>query len=363
MCMAATAGSMSPLPPVVPPEAAPPAGALPDALVRWIVDVAIRAPSVHNTQPWRFTCDGKRLELWADLERRLHVLDPDGRQLRLSCGAALFHARLAVERLGRTPAVRLLPRRDRPELLATVDFGVAAPAPRRGGTGAQERRSGVDRRLLDAVPHRHTQRRPFAGGRLSVGEVATLAVAAEREDTRLHRVEWTVERDELGRLAALANSLEEADPAYRDELATWTGRDESSRDGIPPEAVPPAPDVPDVAQRAFDLGSSDTEPERDRPVGRVDPDLDLLILWTEQDAPVDQLRAGQALARVLLTATLSGIRGSLLEQPLEVPELLTALRRRTGISGVLQAVLRLGHGPEAAPTPRRPVEDVLTILR
>ena len=76
--------------------------------VRYVVAEAVWAPSVHNTQPWRFTTGyepgsrygSQQISLHADLGRRLSVADPDGRKLMISCGAALFNVRLALRSLG-----------------------------------------------------------------------------------------------------------------------------------------------------------------------------------------------------------------------------------------------------------------------
>ena len=68
----------------------------------YLVEVAARAPSVHNTQPWRFTVTGQAIELYADASRQL-MEDLAGREMIISCGAALFGLRLAVRSLGYGP--------------------------------------------------------------------------------------------------------------------------------------------------------------------------------------------------------------------------------------------------------------------
>src|SRR3954452_11372851 len=94
---------------------------------RGIVELATRAPSVHNTQPWRFALVGGAIELRPDYSRRLPVMDPDGRLLTISCGAALLCARLGVRRLGREPVVTLLPDAADADLFAVLADGGAAP--------------------------------------------------------------------------------------------------------------------------------------------------------------------------------------------------------------------------------------------
>lgn len=121
----------------------------PDLAARFVVRAAILAPSINNTQPWRFVERPQGLELWADRARLLPIADPAGRELLISCGASLFNARLAVRRLGFTPQVRLLPDPAEPDLLARVTWGTRrAPRP-------------YEELLYRTIPHRHTHRGRF----------------------------------------------------------------------------------------------------------------------------------------------------------------------------------------------------------
>ena len=61
----------------------------------FLVAAAARAPSVHNTQPWRFRAGPDAVELWTDPRRKLRA-DPSGREMLISCGAALFGLRLVI---------------------------------------------------------------------------------------------------------------------------------------------------------------------------------------------------------------------------------------------------------------------------
>ena len=140
----------------------PPAAPFPAELVESLVATAARAPSLHNTQPWRFRPGPRGLELIADPSRILPGIDPAGREMLVSCGAALFGLRLAVRQAGYRPLVSLLPDPARPTLLACVQLGAAAPMTR------------GERRLLAAVPHRHTHRGAFDPGPVAVSLLARL---------------------------------------------------------------------------------------------------------------------------------------------------------------------------------------------
>src|SRR5271169_4957780 len=95
---------------------------IPAGRAEYLITTAARAPSVQNTQPWRFRVSEYVIELYADPGRKLKV-DPAGREMLISCGAALYGLRLAVRSLGYLPVVELLPDPARLRLLARMSLG------------------------------------------------------------------------------------------------------------------------------------------------------------------------------------------------------------------------------------------------
>src|SRR5258708_2524221 len=144
--------------------------------VRFVIEAAVWAPSVHNTQPWRFgTRDlgtGPVISLHADVERRLDVADPDGREMLISCGAALFTLRLAMQYLGYEPRARLLPDPDRPALLADIRFG------------PQAHMTEEIRRLYEEIRRRRSHRGAFRDTPVGAHGQSALSDAAQRENAR-----------------------------------------------------------------------------------------------------------------------------------------------------------------------------------
>src|SRR5207302_8964018 len=140
-----------------------------EEIVRYVVSRAVWAPSVHNTQPWRFAADGgPRISLHADVERRLAVADPDGREMMISCGAALFTIRLALRSLGYIPETRVLPDPAQPDLAAQVSWRERAAADE------------SERRLWSHVLTRRTHRGAFDPEPLPPDTLAGLRDAAAR---------------------------------------------------------------------------------------------------------------------------------------------------------------------------------------
>ncbi|MEV4049967.1 hypothetical protein AB0J55_02165 [Amycolatopsis sp. NPDC049688] len=318
-----------------------PIGLLDSDQVRSVIGAAVLAPSTHNTQPWRFRCTPMGIELHADPERALPVVDADRRELLFSCGAALFNLRTAIQALGAHPATTLLPRRDEPDLLAVVrPFSAGKPDPRL-----------VE--LADAIPRRHTNRTPFAQAAIPAATVTRLRHAAELEQAWLPRLD-AVQLDRLRELVNKSHHAQLADPAFVAEWRYWTGRDRTSRDGVPDYAAGAMP-ADDGGWILRDFGARPA-PRRGR-IGEGDPLV--VVIGSFDDTRLDQLRAGQAMQRVLLTATAAGLDASFISQPVEVPAVRTELRDLLGGGLWPQIVLRLGRGKPVAWTPRRSLADVL----
>ncbi len=310
--------------------------------LRHVVEAAALAPSVHNTQPWRFTVRPDGLDLCADPARRLEVLDPDGRQLHLSCGAALFHARAAARGIGLEVAVQLLPDPTDPDLLAQLHVSVGA-AP-----------SEQETTVAAAILRRHTFRGTFDDRLVPAGLIEQLRLDAEREGALLHEVSRRDDLLELEVLLSHADADEEQDERYRRELAHWVQRDITALDGLTAASLRTAPGS-SLRQRDFTLthapAADGSAPVADHPM--------VCVLVTQDDDRAAWLRAGQALAAVLLRAAAAGIQA----QPLGQVTDLLAYRLRLGtVLGVLghpQLVLRMGYAQHAGAAPRRDVEDLL----
>ncbi len=320
-----------------------------DKIARYVVTQAVWAPSVNNTQPWRFTIDGQQISLHADTERRLTVADPDGRELMISCGAALFTVRLALRSLGYIPETSVLPDPGQPTLVAQVGWRHRAEPDE------------FERRLLTQVPRRRTHRGAFDPEPLPPDLLAAMRSGAVRDGAALRMVA------DDGRRAALAAAVETAENDLRldsrrvAELARWTPAPGSARDdGVPATAYPARAEhtEPYFPSRDFAHGHGWGLPPLStataiRAVGVVG------LLTTAADHPADWVNAGQALQRILLTASTCGAAVALHSQPLELSWLREFIRTQLADDAYPHLVLRIGMVAQVAVSVRREPGDVL----
>jgi hypothetical protein len=317
-----------------------------EAALRDAAGRATLAPSIHNTQPWRFVVGAGRLDLYADLSRAVPAIDPTGRQLTISCGAALFGARVALAAAGFDAITTMLPNQADPTLLASLIVS-------RSTTAFEETAA----RLDAAAEDRHSNRRQFGPELVPESTLDVLTHAAQIEGAWLQQVHYLEDRVTVATLTQRAEVVQVADPKYAAELARWTTEDPDRLDGIPLYAVPrvTAAAQDDIPIRDFDTYGTGQLPEATH--SRLDQSM--LVLGTMGDGRRDWLIAGQALGRVLLELTSAGFQATILSQVTEVALTRAQLRQELRLDGPVQLLLRAGIAPPTAATPRRPLSDVI----
>ncbi|MDG3010547.1 hypothetical protein G4X40_10345 [Rhodococcus sp. D2-41] len=316
-----------------------------EELICTSVEWACRAPSLHNSQPWRFVYDSAGLHLYVDERRLLDTTDPTGRQAIISCGAALHHLRIALPHFGLAPTVRRFPDPADPSLLADITFDRVEDLDPR------------DAALFLAIEHRRTDRRPFR--RPSEVALHDLDRAARRHGATMTLL-GPEARDELARASRTSAALHRYDPAYRAELLWWSGH--SRDDGIPRNLLPAAVDGPPAVEiaRTFPAGTLEADGDEDQAA--------LGVLSTCTDTPRDWLHVGEALSSVLLEATVLHLATCPLTHVTEVPASREIVRATTAVAGspcrYPQVAIRFGgprHPPLVGQTARRSVEDVYRV--
>lgn len=336
------------------PQPAGAAGSPSDSLfdvttVRHALTLAIRAPSIHNTQPWRWDLKSGVLRLRADRSRQLAVADPDGHSLMISCGAALALAELGLRAEGWKVAASRMPDPADPDLLAELRaLGSCEPTP-----------DDLDRRT--AAQHRRSERRPFAAGRLSDSDIDGLRDAAASPGVFAHFPIRPEQNLELAVAVSHADRFQRNDADYLAEMARWIRADDGSPDGVPTTVVPHVPGADprhtDVPLRDFEVGIPGSQ--------LIDPGIDekpsLAVVFTDEDKAINRLQAGEAMMRLMIHAEVAGLSSCPLSQAVDMLAFRVRLQTLMGWAQYPQMMLRLGLRPSGAgapPTRRRPLSDV-----
>jgi hypothetical protein len=320
------------------------------AKLAFLAKYAVLAPSNLNTQPWRFHLTEDplpRLDLWADRTRALPLSDPRGRELYISCGAALEHLTLALHRFGQSASIDILPDSNLPDLVSSVTL---TP-----GCGASAHPTTEDNLLFEAMRFRRTERCAFENWNVPVLLRRQLALEAASAGASLEFIRATTARHRLADLVAEASLRQTADPRIRSEFAQWVSprwskRDDGlrvvhllNRDSIVTSAVTP------IVIRNLDWGGWAA---RERSQSILHAPL-LAVLSTSADSPEAWIAAGRALARVLLRACADGVRASFCNYPLRQEDMRAEVAELARTVGTPQVILQLGFGFGGVPTPRR----------
>jgi len=190
-----------------------------------LVNHAVLAPSGHNTQPWLFKPGDRFLDLFADRSRALPVVDPRGRELTISCGAALEHLAIAARFFGSELTIDELPDPSGPDHLARVRLGRRITP----GTG--------DIQMFQTIPNRSTTRAWYENRVLPDQLCNRCRALADQSGVELALVSDEKRRWEIAGLVAEGDRIQFADPGFRRELAAWVrSRRSKTRDGISGDA-------------------------------------------------------------------------------------------------------------------------------
>ena len=312
------------------------------------VGLASRAPSIHNSQPWRWVAEGSRLHLYADLTRVMTVADPEGRQMYLSCGAALDHFTVAMAAAGWHTSVQRFPDALDPYHVATMEF-------RRATEVSEDSRA-----RAAAISRRRTDRRPFAAP-TGWPETESLLRQAVIPYQVMFDILLDAARPTLAKASRLTEAIRENDPSYTAELNWWTAS-VTADEGVPQTALTSAAvaDRVDVKRR---FPTTPSHPASDDV--RVDRSRIVALSTHHEDARLDVLRCGEALSAVLLDCTVAGLSTCTLTHMTELAPSREIIRGLTGQRGTPQLLIRVGRtavtDEEFVPTPRKPLVDVFEV--
>ncbi len=319
-----------------------------DERFRCLVKHAICAPSGHNTQPWLFRREADYLDVIADRTRGLPVVDPNDRELTMSCGAALDHMQVAARHYGWKLDCDMHPDTSDTDVLARVYAKSSVPP------------DSSERGLFDAIQSRRTNRSSFDSRPLPLELRDRCVRFAQASGIELSFITDVDKRTAVAELVAEGDRIQFSDVRFRRELASWVhSRRSATKDGMSgagfgmPDVLSP---IGALVIRSFDIGNGVAASDKDK---IVEGSPTLAVLSSPDDSVAHWLTTGQVLSRVLLMLESEGAAASYLNPPIEVDKLRPRLRGLLGCRGQPQLVMRFGYGPEVEPTVRREVYDVM----
>ena len=314
------------------------------------IELACRAPSLHNSQPWRWVARSATVDLFVDPRRKVTSTDRSGREAIISCGAALDHFRVAMAAVGWDTSIDQFPNPNNLDHLASIAFISVDYV-----TQARRDRAG-------AILRRRTNRLPFRAPKQWSSFEPVLRSAFECDFVTLDVLPDDV-RPRLTEASRLSEALRRYDDLYHHELDWWTSplRD---AEGIPESALLSESDDRRVdVNRRFPI-----DPLDERSSAGTYDEAQILVLSTPRDTRVDALNCGEVLSAVLLECTMAGLATCPVTHITELDASREIIRDLTsGPAAVPQVLIRVGIQPEGEsapqPTPRRPLNEVLEIRR
>ncbi|MGO4443387.1 NAD(P)H nitroreductase [Mycobacterium sp. 2YAF39] len=311
-------------------------------VIRDAVQLACRAPSIHNSQPWRWVAEGPTLHLFADLTRVMTAADPEGREIYLSCGAVLDHMIVAMASAGWEASVQRFPDPLDPLHVAKLDL---RPSPRKPTQATQARAQAIGRRFTDRRAYNSPPNWPSF-------EVLL------RQTVIPHHVMFDIVLDHarasLAEASRLTGAIRANDPSYAAELSWWTAAFESGG-GVPHTVLTSSAGQVDI-RRIFP--GTDQEPQG----AGIDHSKIVVLSTHHEDARLDVLQCGEALSAVLLDCTGAGLATCTLTHMTELAPSRERVRRLIGQRGMPQLLIRIGQAiDDVVPdtSSRRPLTDVL----
>ena len=310
-----------------------------DQKLKFLLNYAILAPSVHNTQPWQFTVRGNEIHVLADRKRQLPVADEDARELYISVGCALENLLTAATFFGLSTVVTYFPEAKNEVWVATVAFeeGTATP-------------SLADQELLYAISLRHTNRQRYANKPIHDRDRQKLYACLHEPDVSLQMADDAIIKEEIDSLVITADITHFADPNYRDELSNWIMQGEFGYRWL----------IARVGQLATTYLDSQHKPTKRGADVILNAPL-LALISTTTDDRLAQIKAGQVFERVALNATVLNLGVQPLSQILQVTELKPSVTRLFDDAAAHpQMIFRLGYTDVAQDATTRKNVDLVT---
>lgn len=302
--------------------------------LRFLVGYAILAPSNHNTQPWKFCIRDDSLEVSLNKSNALSFIDPQLRQLTISCGAAIYMFEVAAKYFGYQSIIQLFEVPS--ETIANITLG-----------GNIEPDS-HDIKLFKAIFSRQTNRRFYA--KTPIAESILQRCANVAGD---HKVQWNYFTEYKDKVR-VANIIEVAirhqhdQPWYRREFASQLKSNAAGKTGMSSFGFSGINLPTPVARFVMDLFNTGQRTAIFNRRKILDGSPVIAIFSTQTDDQQSWINTGRTLTSIQL------------ELAIEVVNLRPQLGKIFNSRGFPQLMLRVGQARRVTLSQRRDVSEIWT---
>ncbi|MBC7943002.1 hypothetical protein H7X68_00670 [Candidatus Saccharibacteria bacterium] len=307
-----------------------------------LIAYAIKAPSGHNSQPWKFKIEGNVVEIYPDYSHELPVVDPDHRELFISLGCAAENLVLAGKAWGLNARV-YTPSGVDDAIRVEFTKGLA-----------------LDAHWLLLMDKRQSNRHKYTGKPIPQADLTRLQNVEGEVGIKAKIVTDQSAKLQLVELVQEANSEQMKNQAYKDELITWmrfNKREARTKgDGLT-YAVLGNPALPFRAIGSMIVKSflkPDKQNSRDNAL--LDSSSAFMVFSIQKNDKTNWIKLGRYFERIALTATELGIVNSHYNQPFETKSLEGKVNSLTFLNGSYPCLMiRLGYAKPMPYSPRRSI--------
>ena len=309
-----------------------------------LVRYATLAASSHNTQPWKFKLEPKRILILPDLLRRCPAVDPDDHHLYASLGCAAENLLVAAQAAGLKGHYSY----DASASSVHVDFEQVTP---------------VRSALFEAILRRQCCRAEYDGTSLSAEQLRLLEEAGCGTGVSVIFLTSRAQKEQVAEYVAEGNTTQFSDIAWAEELRSWIRF--NTRDAVRTGdglygPVMGNPEVPRWLGMLYMRFASSSKNQNQKDIRHIQSSSVIAVLFSEADDKSHWIEAGRCYERLALQAAAMDLRTAFINQPVEVPALRLQFARFLGIGDRRpDLIVRIGRGPEMPRSLRRPVEHVL----
>lgn len=310
-----------------------------------IASYASKAPSGHNTQPWKFHITDDTITVVPNLEVALPVVDGNNRELFISLGCAVENLCIAASYFGYTTHI--------------IECSIEAII-----LELTKNDFTIEDSLFHQIEKRQTNRNIYNGNKISDEILQQLQSIPKENGVQFYFTEiGTPFADTITEYIMKGNEIQMADIAFKNELLSWMRFNkkqvEATHNGLSYLVFgnPPLPQI--LARPIVSLFlKPNVQNKSDRK--KIDSSSHFVVYTTQQDTFKEWINLGRTLQRFLLKATEIGISYAFLNQPCEVAALASDLREKLPVNKEYPTlIMRIGYAKQIPYSPRKEIETLL----